>query len=59
MPELELGIHIMTLELISKTYFINPSHQSVCLYVYASIVARHRFGEKVTKATKTNNVIIG
>jgi hypothetical protein len=26
-------------------YFINPFHQSVCLYVYPHIVARQRLGK--------------
>jgi hypothetical protein len=30
---MKLGMYIMAPELISTTYFINPSHQSVCLYV--------------------------
>jgi hypothetical protein len=33
-------------EAISAAYFINPSHQSVCLYVYPSIVARQQLGKK-------------
>jgi hypothetical protein len=47
-------------------YFINPSHQSVCLYAYLPIVVRHRLGknppifarqrlgEKVTAAKNTH-----
>jgi hypothetical protein len=31
---LKFGMYIMAPEPISVTYFINPSHQSVCLYVY-------------------------
>jgi hypothetical protein len=38
-------------ELISAAYFINPSHRSVCLYVYFSVVVRQRLGKKVTAAT--------
>jgi hypothetical protein len=37
MPEpvfMKLGMCIMAPEPISTSYFINPSHQSVCLYVY-------------------------
>jgi hypothetical protein len=37
MPEpifMKLGMYIMAPEPISSAYFINPSHQSVCLYVY-------------------------
>jgi hypothetical protein len=39
MPEpifMKLGMHIMANEPISTAYFINPSHHSVCLYVYPS-----------------------
>jgi hypothetical protein len=39
MPEpifMKLGMCIMAIEPISGAYFINPSHQSVCLYVYPS-----------------------
>jgi hypothetical protein len=39
MPELiftKLGTDIMATEPVSKAYFINPSHQCVCLCVYAS-----------------------
>jgi hypothetical protein len=35
-------------------YFLNPSHQSVCLYVYPHIAARQRIGKNVTAATNTN-----
>jgi hypothetical protein len=33
--------------------FINPSHQSVCLYMYPPIVARLRLGKNFTTATNT------
>jgi hypothetical protein len=32
---MKLGIYIIEPELISKAYFINPSHQSVFLHVYS------------------------
>jgi hypothetical protein len=38
-------------------YFISPSHQSVCLYVYPPIVARQRLGKKFTGATNTHATI--
>jgi hypothetical protein len=38
----------MALEPISTAYFINPSHHSVCLYVYPHNVARQRLGKKDT-----------
>jgi hypothetical protein len=40
----------MAPEPISTAYSINPSHQSVRLYVYA---ARHQLGKNVTAATNT------
>jgi hypothetical protein len=36
---------------ISTVYFINRSHQSVCLYVY---VARQRLDKNITAATNTH-----
>jgi hypothetical protein len=63
MPEpvlMKLGIvHIgnMASEPISTTYFINPSHQSVCLWVYPLIVARERLGIYVSEATNTQATI--
>jgi hypothetical protein len=39
-------------------YFINPSHQSVCLYVYPLIVAGQRLGKSVTAATNTYVTIV-
>jgi hypothetical protein len=61
MPEpifMKLGMYIMALEPLSMTYFINFSHQSVCLYVY---VARQRFGKNVTteKIQDNNRRIVG
>jgi hypothetical protein len=37
---MKLGMYIMPPEPLSTAYFINPSHQSVCLCVYPPIVAR-------------------
>jgi hypothetical protein len=42
------GMHSMPLEPISTASFINPSRQSVCLYVYPHIVARQGVGKNVT-----------
>jgi hypothetical protein len=39
---MKLGTYITAPEPISTPYLKNPSHQSVCLYVYPSIVARQR-----------------
>jgi hypothetical protein len=42
MPEpvlMKLGMYFMAPEPIWTAYFINPSHHSVCLYVYPLIVA--------------------
>jgi hypothetical protein len=46
-------MYIVTSELISVAYFINPSHQFVCLYMYPPIVARQRLGKTITVATNT------
>jgi hypothetical protein len=59
MPEpifMILGMYIMAPELISTVYFINPSHQSVRVYV-APIVDMQRLGENVTAATNTYTAI--
>jgi hypothetical protein len=52
---MKLGVYIMASEPISTAYFINPSHQSVCLYVYPPIVARQRLGRHVPVAVNTLN----
>jgi hypothetical protein len=60
MPEpivMKLGMHIMAPEPISTAYLKNPSHQSVCLYVYPPIVARQRLGKNVTATTNTQVTI--
>jgi hypothetical protein len=54
---MKLGMCIMAPELTSTAYFINPSHQSVCLHVYPTTVTRQLLGKNVTAATKTNNNI--
>jgi hypothetical protein len=47
----------MALEPISTAYFINPSHQSVCLYVYPPLVAKQRLSKIVTAAMNTQATI--
>jgi hypothetical protein len=42
---MNLGMYIIAPEPISTAYFINLSHQSVCLYVYPFIIARQRLGK--------------
>jgi hypothetical protein len=66
---MKLGMYIMTPGHISTAYFINPSHQSVCLHVYPPIVGRQRLGKNpsivarqllernATAATNTRNNI--
>jgi hypothetical protein len=44
----------MAPEPISTAYFINPSDQSVCLYVYPPIVAMQRLGKNITAATNAH-----
>jgi hypothetical protein len=41
---LKLGMYTMAPKHTSTAYFINPSHQSVCLYI-TPIVARRQLGE--------------
>jgi hypothetical protein len=56
MPEpvfMKIYMHIMAPEPITKAYFINPSHQSLCLYVYPTFVARQRLGKQFPTATNT------
>jgi hypothetical protein len=50
---LKLGMYIMAPEPISTAYFINPSHQSFCLYVYPPLVARQHLGKSFTAARNT------
>jgi hypothetical protein len=57
-----LGMYIMEPEPISTAYFINTSHQSVCLYVYRSMVARQRLSKKRYRGneyTHNNRRIVG
>jgi hypothetical protein len=54
---MKLGMYIMAHEPISTAYFLNPSYQSVCLYVYPPIVARQRFCKNVTAATNAHATI--
>jgi hypothetical protein len=51
---MKLGMHITAPEPISTAYFINPSHQSVCLYVYPHTVARQQLGKNVTASMNTH-----
>jgi hypothetical protein len=39
---MKFGMYVMEPVPISTAYFINPSHQSVCLHVYPFIVAMER-----------------
>jgi hypothetical protein len=60
MPEpiiMKLGMYITAPEPISKAYFINSSHQSVCLYVYPSLVARQWIGKNVNAEMNTHSKI--
>jgi hypothetical protein len=47
----------MAPEPISMAYFINPSHQSVCLHVYPIVVAMQLLGKIVTTAKNTHATI--
>jgi hypothetical protein len=77
MPEsvfMKLGMYIMTPEPISAAYFINPSHQSVCLCVFLvkllgkdlikcipPLIAMQWLGKHIPMATNTHNnrIIVG
>jgi hypothetical protein len=48
---MKLRMYIMAPVPISKAYFINLSHQSVCLYVYLHIIAMQQLGKNVIAAT--------
>jgi hypothetical protein len=48
-------MYIIAPELISTAYFINPSHQSVCLHMYPSFVARQRLGKTFTATVNIRN----
>jgi hypothetical protein len=58
---INLGMYIMAPKPISTAYFINPSHQSMCLYVYPSMIVRQRLGKNFTAATnaRNNSIIVG
>jgi hypothetical protein len=59
MPEpifMKLGMYIMALEPISKTYIINPS-VSRCVYMFIPrIVARQRLGKQLPAAMSTGTI---
>jgi hypothetical protein len=60
MPEpifMKLGMYITAPEPISMAYLRNPSHQSLCLYVYPPIVARQWLGKNVFVAMNTQGAI--
>jgi hypothetical protein len=48
-------MYIMAPEPIPTTYFINPSHQSVCLHVYPPLIASQRLCKEYIR----NNRFVG
>jgi hypothetical protein len=54
---MKLGMYIMVPGANSTAYFINPSHQSVCLHVYPPIFAKQRLGKNFAAATNTHAAI--
>jgi hypothetical protein len=44
---MKLGMYILAPEHSTTACFINPSHQSLCLYVYPPIVAGQQLGKHV------------
>jgi uncharacterized protein (DUF486 family) len=60
MPEpvfMKFGMYIMAPKAIATAYFINPFHQSVCLHLYPTIVARQRLGKNITSTTNIHATI--
>jgi hypothetical protein len=58
---LKFDMYITALEPFPTAYFINPTHQSVCLYVDPLLVARQQLDKNVTAATdiRNNRRIVG
>jgi hypothetical protein len=52
---MKLCMYIMAPESIWTAHFINPYHQSVCLYTYTPIVARQRLSKYIPAATNARN----
>jgi hypothetical protein len=50
-------MYILTPDPMLTAYFINPSHQSVCLRVYPNIVVRQLLGKIVNTVTNTHATI--
>jgi hypothetical protein len=50
---MKLGMYINAPIPIITAYLVNPSHQSVCLFVHLLIVARQRLDKNVTAAINT------
>jgi hypothetical protein len=46
---MKIFMHIMVPEPIPAAHFINPFHQSVCLYVFLPIVARRRLCKIISR----------
>jgi hypothetical protein len=54
---MKFGMYILAPEFISTVYFINPSHQTACFYMYPLIVVRKWLGKNVTATTNTHATI--
>jgi hypothetical protein len=50
---MKLGTYVTAPEPISTVYFLNVSHQPVCLYLYRHIIDRQRFAKNVTVPKNT------
>jgi hypothetical protein len=53
---IKLGMYIMACEPISTVYFINPSHQTVCLCV-SPVIARQWLDTVIAAAMNTHATI--
>jgi hypothetical protein len=50
---MKIDLYMIALQAITTAYFINPSHQSVCLWVQPLIVAKQKLGKHVPAAMYT------
>jgi hypothetical protein len=54
---MKFDMYVIALEPILMRYFINSSHQSVCLNVCCHIIARQRLGKNVAAATNKHATV--
>jgi hypothetical protein len=54
---MKLGMNIMAPEPISMAYFIDPFHQSGCLYMYINIIAKQQLSNNFTVVMSTYETV--